>query len=446
MSSIEEFVTENKDTFESITIKRNIDNELQEKALKVVREFIAERKLILYGGIAIDYALRLKGTQIYGEDVLPDYDFFSSNHVEDSYDLAERLITAGFKNVDAIRAFHVQTQKVRVELIPVADISYCPKTVFDKLITLQYKDLRVLHPNYQRMDMHHALSFPFDNIPNYPSFQNRWKKDIKRFNLFEKHYSIELKELSIAGSKKELAIPNKDTQFAICGVAAYAILLAEMKKIDKDVPIKDIANVTVQIAGAKIIIDPCPENELVIASPEPEKFTGKEFYAYMDWLPKHIISGELKILSTKDKMLSISVIDDLSICSPQYLMKYFLCMWNITRTEFYKILYVSTLRIVQWADNYYQKSTAGEVTQEGGSIEYNPFLLPLKFLGDKSVSEAQHIARLGLLISQNLATLEEKELLTSLGKKGWYPEQGQDRPKSFNYDNQLFKMDGSAIK
>jgi hypothetical protein len=151
-----------------------------------------------------------------------------------------------------------------------------------------------------------------------------------------------------------------------------------------------------------------------------------------------MISGELKILSTKDKMLSISIVNGLNICSPQYLMKYFLCMWNITRIEFYKILYVSTLRIVQWADKYYQKSDAG-------NIEYNPFLLPLKFLGDKSVSEAQQIARLGLLVQQDLATTAEKELLTSLGKKGWYPEQGQDRPKSFNTNNVLFKMDGSAV-
>jgi hypothetical protein len=436
-SSIEEFIAENKDTFESIAIKRNIDNELQERALKVVREFIAERKLILYGGIAIDYALRLKGTQWYTEDVLPDYDFYSSRHVEDSYDLAEILVKANFKNVDAIRGFHVQTQRVRVESIVVADISYCPKAIYDKLKNVQYKNVLIIHPDYQRMDMHNALSFPFDGIPNFPSFQHRWKKDIKRFNLFEEHYPIEIKELSISGSRKEFTLPSKDIQFAICGVAAYAILLAEMKKIDKDSPM-DIANISVQISGAKIIVDPCPENELVITSPEPEKFKGKEFYAYMDWLPKHMISGELKILSTKDKMLSISIVNGLNICSPQYLMKYFLCMWNITRIEFYKILYVSTLRIVQWADKYYQKSDAG-------NIEYNPFLLPLKFLGDKSVSEAQQIARLGLLVQQDLATTAEKELLTSLGKKGWYPEQGQDRPKSFNTNNVLFKMDGSAV-
>jgi hypothetical protein len=126
------------------------------------------------------------------------------------------------------------------------------------------------------MDMHNTLSFPFDGIPNFPSFQHRWKKDIKRFNLFEEHYPIEIKELSISGSRKEFTLPSKDIQFAICGVAAYAILLAEMKKIDKDSPM-DIANISVQISGAKIIVDPCPENELVITSPEPEKFKAKNF-------------------------------------------------------------------------------------------------------------------------------------------------------------------------
>lgn len=444
MEPIEEFVSENKDTFESIAIKRNIDNELQEKALKVVRAFIAEKKLILYGGIAIDYALRLKGTQIYGEDILPDYDVFSSNHVEDSYDLAELLIKAGFKNVDSIRAFHVQTQRVRVESIVVADVSYCPKSICDKLVSIQYKDVMVLHPDYQRMDMHHALSFPFDGLPYSPSFQHRWKKDIARFNLFEEKYPIEFDKITIQGSKKEFTLPNNDIPFAICGIAAYAILLAEMKKLccargnDTKSPADEIANISIQLSDNKITIDPCLENELVIVSPEPEKFTGKEFYAYMDWLPKHVIAGDVKVLSTKDKMLSISIIDKLNVCSPQYLMKYFLCMWNITNVEHYKSLYVGTLRMVKWADEYFQKA-------DPTTLEYNPFLLPLKFLGDKSISEAQHIARLGLLIQNNLATPAEKQLFTSLGKKGWYPEQNQERPKSFNYDNLLFKIDGSAV-
>jgi hypothetical protein len=53
------------------------------KATQIVRDFIISRERILYGGTAIDYALRLKGEKIYPDDRLdaPDFDFFSPTHI-----------------------------------------------------------------------------------------------------------------------------------------------------------------------------------------------------------------------------------------------------------------------------------------------------------------------------------------------------------------------------
>src|SRR5271170_7968864 len=41
--------------------RRDVDGPMVDRALAVVRRFILERGLILFGGLAIDYALRLKG-------------------------------------------------------------------------------------------------------------------------------------------------------------------------------------------------------------------------------------------------------------------------------------------------------------------------------------------------------------------------------------------------
>ena len=41
---------------------------------------------------------------------------YSSRSVEDSYELADRLQAAGFENVGAIRALHVQTMRVKYRL------------------------------------------------------------------------------------------------------------------------------------------------------------------------------------------------------------------------------------------------------------------------------------------------------------------------------------------
>ena len=47
-----------------------------EKALNVVKKFIQKKKLVLYGGLAIDLSLKHTGEKgIYSDDVIPDYDF-----------------------------------------------------------------------------------------------------------------------------------------------------------------------------------------------------------------------------------------------------------------------------------------------------------------------------------------------------------------------------------
>lgn len=67
----------NVSKYRLIAQKREANAVEIEAALEVVREFIIKKKLILYGGIAIDYALHLKGSSIYPEGERPDFDMFS---------------------------------------------------------------------------------------------------------------------------------------------------------------------------------------------------------------------------------------------------------------------------------------------------------------------------------------------------------------------------------
>ena len=59
---------------------------------------------------------------------------------------------------------------------------------------LNYKGFRILHPDIQRLDLHKAFCFPFNNPPMEDIF-NRWEKDIYRFNLYEKYYPIQYNNL-----------------------------------------------------------------------------------------------------------------------------------------------------------------------------------------------------------------------------------------------------------
>jgi hypothetical protein len=175
--------------FEYVAQVRDADSPVADRALEIVKKFIIARGLILYGGQAIDCALRLKGSRVYPDHQTPDFDFYSPRSVDDAFALADLLVAAGFANVGAIPAIHVQTMRVKTDFIFVADISYTPRDVFDSLPTVNFAGMRVLHPDYQRTDMHLAFCFPFNTPPREDVF-HRFAKDLKRFRLFQEFYPV----------------------------------------------------------------------------------------------------------------------------------------------------------------------------------------------------------------------------------------------------------------
>jgi hypothetical protein len=159
------------------------------RALDVVKEFIINKNLILVGGMAIDFALRLMGDSIYTDEQIPDYDFYSPDHAADAYELAAILCKKGFKNISCINAMHITTMRVRVDFETVADITYCPTKVYKQVPTLMYDKLRIVHPHWQMIDQHSSLSLPFEN-PGMEVIFHRWKKDLTRYDILYKHYPV----------------------------------------------------------------------------------------------------------------------------------------------------------------------------------------------------------------------------------------------------------------
>lgn len=176
-----------EDKFELLRFKFNPDYDILIEVLEEVKKFIIKKKLILKGGMSMEFALQLNGKRLYSDENIPDYDFYSPNHYEDAYELAKYLCDKGYPNVQVINAMHLSTSKVRVELEPVADITYVPQDVYDNLRYLEYKSVRVLHPHYTIMDQFSSLCRPFDNPP-YEVIFDRWEKDNKRLKLMIDNY------------------------------------------------------------------------------------------------------------------------------------------------------------------------------------------------------------------------------------------------------------------
>ena len=182
-----------KKEYENIIIKNDKFTEDTMIALGLVKKYIVKHKLLIVGGMAIDFALRLKGTKLYEDDVLPDYDFYSPNYNTDAYHIAEKLKKAGLENISVINANHVSTMRVRVNYTVVADVTYMPKSIYDHLPFIVYRDIRIIHPHYQMIDQHRALSYPYENPP-WEVITHRWKKDATRYDMLYEYYPLKYTE------------------------------------------------------------------------------------------------------------------------------------------------------------------------------------------------------------------------------------------------------------
>ena len=172
----------------------NIDKQEGEKLLNnpevkriidIVETFLRKKKLVCYGGTAIN-ALLPPDDQFYDMSVeLPDYDFFSPNPLKDAKELADIYYKNGFTNIEAKAGVHVGTYKVFVNYLPVADITEVVPSLFKtiKKNALSRDGILYSSPNYLRMLMYLELSRPKGD----PS---RWEKVLKRISLLNKTYPL----------------------------------------------------------------------------------------------------------------------------------------------------------------------------------------------------------------------------------------------------------------
>jgi hypothetical protein len=226
-------VLSNDKRFEDYAEKNTFGYEDTEKALDVVRKFIIDHDLIIYGGMAIDLALKAKGHKgIYKEDAVPDYDFMSPRHYEHACELADLLAKKGFGDVQAVNAVHVSTYKVRTKFVWIADITYIPMEVFKTIPTLKVSGLRIVHPDFQRLDVHRAMSTPLEKPP-MEVFLFRSRKDQKRFRMLDELYPLGTSDSTKSkNTSLEWVIPlDWYKENVIGGTQTYCVLYTVLKEL-----------------------------------------------------------------------------------------------------------------------------------------------------------------------------------------------------------------------
>lgn len=155
--------------------------------IQIVEDFLVRKKLICYGGTAINNILP-KSVQFYDKSYqIPDYDFFSSNALDDAKELADVFYKEGYMDVEAKSGIHSGTYKVFVNFIPMADVTMLHKDLFQSLLKESVKVAGIYYapPNFLRMGMYLELSRPAGDT-------SRWEKVLKRLNLLNEYHPMKV--------------------------------------------------------------------------------------------------------------------------------------------------------------------------------------------------------------------------------------------------------------
>ncbi len=423
---MEQFKKWNEDKILKLKIlsqKKDVYRSMIIKALDIVQQFIIKKKLILVGGLAIDYALRLKGSSIYSEDELPDFDFMSPSSVDDAYELADILQDNGFEYVGVVRAIHVQTMRIKINFFFVADITFVPIEIFQSLPTVDYNQIRIIHPNYQQMDQLLAFCFPFNSPPIEDIF-NRWKKDIQRFNLINKYYPLTIpdkKDYKTYIAKEKILISFNSKKVLIHGFSAFAIYSKIYGTSSFKISFPDLYTIETEL----------PLNEkILLVSDDPESCIKEYemFYPYMDFKPLTYENEKLVIYSTEGRLLSCKYImfnnQEIGIVSPMYLLLFFLHKYFLTNNELYLTYYHLMMNMIN----------NSKITIE------SPFSPSIDTIGESNINFS-YIVKVAII--ENKVRGKKSDILIGL-PENYYPET-KTKPK-FDYSiNMLFKRNAEKL-
>ena len=167
--------------------KRLVREPEVQAVISAVERFIAIKKLVCYGGTAINNIMP-EQYRFYDTDIeLPDYDFYSPHALEDAKELANTLFKMGYNEVEAKSGVHPGTYKVFVNFMAIADITQMDKTLFNTLKKRAFIEdgIHYAPPDFLRMAMYLELSRPDGDV-------SRWEKVLKRLTLLNKAYPMKL--------------------------------------------------------------------------------------------------------------------------------------------------------------------------------------------------------------------------------------------------------------
>lgn len=155
----------------------------------LARDFAITKKLIAYGGTAINELLPPKD-KIYGLYDLHDYDFFSDDAKGAAENLADYLKKKQIEYVEVKQGLHMGTYRVFAEFQAIADITHVNHNFYMYLLKEGAKNPKThyCHPNLHVAPIAFIKWSFYKELCSPESALHRWEKVFTRYLTFMKHY------------------------------------------------------------------------------------------------------------------------------------------------------------------------------------------------------------------------------------------------------------------
>lgn len=227
----------------SATIIKPTHNDLK-ILFSIVLNFVIEKKRKIYGGFALNKLLESveKKDMIYDiNDITKwDIDFYSPTPIEDAREISLRIFDKGYRHILAREAQHDETYTIFAETKNIADITYVPKNIYNKMPFVVIDNIHITGPHFMLIDYFRVITDPLTSYYRLDKTFNRLCLIAKHFPLPEYDTTITISplsnELDVAFSIVHDFIINKPS-LVVIGMYAFNHLIKEIKTDIKNVDI-----------------------------------------------------------------------------------------------------------------------------------------------------------------------------------------------------------------
>lgn len=422
-------INENKEKLyeKSKVVKEVIEEGL--KCMEYIKQFIMDKKLVIYGGQAHHLALikKDKNKGIYDENEkmkIHDYDIYSPNPIQHGVELCNKLYDIGFKDIQMQDALHPETYTIKcikkddkfgTYFEKLVDITYAPNIIYNNLPFMEYDNLRFVNPYFTYIDYFRLLADPEGSLfraekqlkrlklmtDEYPFKDNNEKIDIKLLNLTKMDdnlYHLIRKYTKNNSSLISIGLETYNKYFKL----TKEFLTNEQKEYIETLDIKyfefiagDYENDVIKFME---YLKKNLEDKVIECC---EKYP---FFQYRDYSTEIYVDRKLICIIYKNNNICVPFIN---INGHQYAMFYNMISWFITES-FYNRIYSNDRKTIRDRnnrkdiENEYFKIISNMITMKNQYLNKNNLTIY-----DKSIFQGFTTNCIGLtILEQNIRLLE----------------------------------------